>query len=75
MAMSAQPHHMALLLRGAPGRLAALAGLAARGREICTTAWARHVQPAPAEEEQSSSASGTAARWRQELGSVRTDWT
>lgn len=62
-------------LRAAPARLAAWAGLAARGRDISTSAWAAHVQAAPAEEPEAPAAAAEAARWRRELGVVRTDWT
>ena len=64
---------LALLARGvgSPG-LAPAGALSARCREVCTSAVARHVQPAEAEPPHADTLQ---PRWLRELGVVRTDWT
>lgn len=73
--MSLQPMAVALRSLGA-GRLSAWGGLAVRCREFSRTACAQHVQPVEEEAPAPSEApSAGKARWQQELGAVRTDWT
>lgn len=66
---SAARHLLPAALRGAPAAAASWAGL----RGLRTSGASAHVQAA--QEEEAAPATGTAGRWRSELGAVRTDWT
>jgi hypothetical protein len=72
MAQSKQA--MAVALRGLGAqRIAAWAGLTARGRDICSSAVSQHVQPVLAEDNAAAEPAGKA--WQKELGAIRTNWT
>lgn len=58
-------------------RIGAWAGLSVRSRDLSSSTSLQHVQPVPADDSSPLQAAEPAgkARWQQELGSIRTDWT
>lgn len=74
MAQSRQA--LAVALQGSR-RIAAWAGLGAGGRDFSNASIVQHVMPLPADDTASAPAEEPAgkARWQQELGAIRTDWT
>ena len=66
---------VAVALRGLGAqRIAAWVGLSGRGRDICSSAIAQHVQPVLAEDNAAAEPTGKPG-WQQELGAIRTNWT